>query len=77
MRVDQARRRRRWGALRVAGDLPANEMEALGLSAQPPQGSPTCASSRRDRPRVQRQVIGVAKGSTMFSTIHGLEFPAR
>ncbi len=66
------------GTLRIAGsDLPANEIEALGLSAQPPQGSPTCASSRRDRPRVQRQVIGVAQGSTMLITIHVLEFPAR
>lgn len=65
------------GAVRVARDLPASELEALGLSVQPPLGAPKCTSSRPDYPRVQRRVIGVPQDSTMSIAIHVQEFPVR
>lgn len=65
------------GALLVSDDLTPGELDALGLSEQPPVGSPTCASSRRDFPRVQRLVLGLASGSDLDIRIHVLEFPAR
>jgi len=65
------------GALVVAGDLAPGDLKALGLSEQPPLDSPTCASSRRDFPRVQRLVLGLGSGSDLDIRIHVLEFPAR
>ncbi len=65
------------GTLPVAGDLAPEDLEALGLSEQPPLDSPTCASSRRDFPRVQRLVLGLASGPDLEIRIHVLEFPVR
>lgn len=65
------------GTLVLAGDLTPGELRALGLSAQPPRGVPTCASSRRDHPRVQRQLVALPQGATLLITISVLEFPPR
>ncbi len=65
------------GTLVVAGDLAPGDLKALGLSEQPPLDSPTCASSRRDFPRVQRLVLGLGSSSDLDIRIHILEFPAR
>ncbi len=65
------------GTLVLAGDLTPGELKALGLSAQSPRGTPTCASSRRDSPRVQRQVVALPQDAAFLITISVLEFPPR
>ena len=65
------------GTLVLAGDLTPGELRALGLSAQPPPRTPTCASSRRDYPRVQRQLVALPQDAALLITISVLEFPPR